>query len=292
MAKVKGENYLEILEGATLDENAKERVLIYARAGTGKTRFGLSYPQSWGRGAYFAADKNAWMLKSISRKKRDRITVVNPKGPDPTAQFMQFCMMDFSDYGVIIVDTFSKVSMDSVSYTANSLSIDREQHYIIGELGKGGIAIPTRSDFQGVDGLSKSYLDELFDQHQDKHIIFIMHEESKQIGGKNGPIVGGPMHPGWTMIDYLPAQFSTVIRLIRDEVLIEGEADITPVVVAITEYDGKYPAKLRTDDEEAPNPLARRVLKRDPSHWWDEFEAYTRGELVEKPKKKSAKKEA
>jgi hypothetical protein len=88
------------------------------------------------------------------------------------------------------------------------------------------------------------------------------------------------------MIDYLPAQFSTVIRLVRDEVLVPGADDITPVVVAITEYDGKFPAKLRTDDEEAPNPLARRVLKRNPSHWWEEYEAYTEGRLVVKPKKK------
>jgi len=291
MAKEK--NILEFLHGADIDDVAKERILIYGRAGVGKTRFGLSIPESWGRIAYYAADKNSWLLQSVSKAKRDRVEIVRTSGPDPTAHFMQFCMMDLSeigpDIGVIVVDTYTKVALDSVSYTANTLSVDREKHYIIGDLGKGGIAIPNRGDYQGVDGLSKNYLDLLFDMHPDKHIIFMMHEESKQVGGKDGPVIGGPQHPGWTMIDYLPSQFSTVIRLIRDEVLAPGADDITPVVVAITEYDGKFPAKLRTDDEEAPNPLARRVLDRNPSPWWIEYEEYTSGRRAE-PKPKTKKK--
>lgn len=287
----KKENILTLLEGSEIDADARERILIYGRAGVGKTRFGLSIPESWGRIAYYAADKNSWMLKSISAAKRNRIQVVNPKGPDPTAQFMQFCMMDFEEFGVIVVDTYTKVAMDGISFSANTLSMDREKHYIIGELGKGGVAIPNRGDYQGIDGLSKQYLDMLFDRYQDKHIIFVMHEESKMVGGPNGVVVGGPQHPGWTMIDYLPAQFSTVIRLVRDEVMVPGADDVTPVVVAITEYDGKFPAKLRTDDEEAPNPLARRVLDRNPSSWWLEFEQYvTQGQRPVKvtTKKKGA----
>lgn len=287
------ENILTLLHGSEIDASVKERILIYGRAGVGKTRFGLSIPESWGRIAYYAADKNSWLLASISKSKRDRVEVIRPEGPDPTAQFMQFCMMDLDevgpDIGTIVIDTYTKVALDSVSYTANTLSVDREKHYIIGELGKGGIAIPNRGDYQGIDGLSKNYLDVLFDAHPDKHIIFIMHEESKMVGGANGVAVGGPQHPGWTMIDYLPSQFSTVIRLVRDEILVPGADDISPVVVAITEYDGKFPAKLRTDDEEAPNPLARRTLDRNPAPWWIEYETYTHGQRVEKPKKKKTK---
>lgn len=297
MAKVRAENSLDFLHGSEIDDVVKERILIYGRAGVGKTRFGLSYPSSWGRAAYYAADKNSWLLQSISKSKRDRVEVIRPKGPDPTAQFMQFCMMDLSeigdDIGVIVIDTYTKVALDGVSFTANSLSMDREKHYVVGELGKGGVAIPNRGDYQAIDGLSKSFLDTLFDLHPDKHIIFIMHEESKMVGGANGTMVGGPQHPGWTMIDYLPAQFSTVVRLVRDEVMVPGADDVTAVVVAITENDGKFPAKLRTDDEEAPNPLARRVLDRNPSTWWDEYVAYTNGEQAEetpRPLKKKKKK--
>lgn len=298
MAK-KPDNILEFYHGAEIDEVAKERILIYGRAGSGKTRFALSIPEEWGRIAYYAADKNSWLLQSISKEKRERIEVIRPTGPDPTAQFMQFCLMDLDeigeDIGVIVVDTYTKISLDGVSFTANTLSMDREKHYIVGELGNGGVAIPNRGDYQAIDGLSKSFLDELFDNHPDKHIIFIMHEESKMVGGVNGTMVGGPQHPGWTMIDYLPAQFSTVIRLIREEELVPGADDITPVVVAITEYDGKFPAKLRTCDEEAPNPLARLVLDRNPSSWWrDQYVPYVNGAreepvVVRKKKKKKTR---
>lgn len=269
--------------------------MIYARAGTGKTRFALSVPESWGRIAYYAADTNSWLLRSISKAKRPRVHVVIPHGDDPTAQFMAFCMTDWStvdpEIGTIVVDTYSKVALDAISFTANSMTLDREKHYIVGELGKGGIAIPNRGDYQGVDGLSKNFLDMIFNHQADKHIIFVCHEESKQMA-EGAPVVGGPQHPGRQMIDFLPAQFSTVIRLIRDEIMIPGADDIMPVVVAITEGDGKFVAKLRTDDEEAPNPLARRVLDRNPSSWWREFEQYTSDEntvVTLKPKKKKSK---
>jgi len=283
-------NVLDFLRGGEIDAITKERIMIYGRAGVGKTRFGLSVPKSWGKIAYYAADKNSWLLRSISKEKRERIHVIRPKGDDPTALFMQFCMMDWSELddeiGTIVVDTYTKVALDSISYTANSLTLDREKHYVVGEVGKGGIAIPNRGDYQGVDGLSKNYLDVLFDQHMDKHIIFLCHEESKQLG-ENMPSVGGPQHPGRQMIDYLPAQFSTVIRLVRDELVVPGADDVSSVVVAITENDGKYVAKLRTDDEEAPNPLARRILDRNPNTWWEEYEAYINGRVGEpKPKKK------
>jgi hypothetical protein len=283
-----GKNYLEFLQGGEIDALVKERIMIYGRAGVGKTRFGLSVPESWGRIAYFAADKNAWLLRSISKTKRERIVVTRAHGEDPTALFMQFAMMDWDEVdpkiGTIVVDTYSKVALDSISFTANSLTLDREKHYVVGEVGKGGIAIPNRGDYQGVDGLSKNFLDMIFDKQADKHIIFICHEESKQVEGM--PAVGGPQHPGRQMIDYLPAQFSTVIRLVRDEILVPGADDVTPVVIAITENDGKYVAKLRTDDEEAPNPLAKRTLERNPASWWVEYEQYTNGQVIEKPKKK------
>ena len=278
--QVASENSLEFIDGAELQKHEKERVLIYARAGTGKTRFALSVPEEWGKIGYFAADKNSWLLQSISKSKRARVRVVRPKGPNPTAQFMEFCNIDWDEVdplvGVIVVDTYSKVALDAISYSANTLAIDREPHYIIGELGKGGIAIPNRGDYQGVDGLSKQYLDDLFARYHDKHIIFVCHEESKDYDGE---IVGGPQHPGRQMIDYLPGQFSTVIRLTRESLVVPGEEDLTSVVVAITENDGKFVAKIRTDDEEAPNPMARITLRRNPAHWWEMYERFRDGTL-------------
>jgi hypothetical protein len=277
------DNVLDVLDGRTVGEESKERVLVYARAGTGKSRFVLSVPEAWGKIVYYAADKNSWQLRSISAKKRERVIVVRPRGDDPLGLFMQFCSTDwkaeYPEAGVIVVDTYSKVAFDSISYTANTLTLDREKHYVVGEIGKGGIAIPNRGDYQGVDGLSKSYLDMLFDTQMDMHIIFVCHEESKEMV-KDGPVVGGPQHPGRQMIDYLPAQFHTVVRLVREQVVLPGEDDVTSAVVAITENDGLFVAKLRSDDETAPNAMARRVLQRDPTHWWNELEAHQAAQVA------------
>jgi hypothetical protein len=289
--QVMSENSLQIISGAELHRQQKERILVYSRAGMGKSRFVLSVPQSWGKIGYYAADDNAWLLQSISKRKRDRVVVVRPEGPDPTAQFMEFCNLDWDEIdpevGTLIVDTYSKVAWDSISFSANTLAIDREPHYIVGELGKGGIAIPNRGDYQGIDGLSKQYLHDLFKRYHDKHIIFVCHEESKDFDGE---IVGGPQHPGRQMIDFLPGQFSTVIRLIRETMIVPGAEDLSAAVVAITENDGKFVAKIRTDDEEAPNPMARIVLQRNPEHYWEMYEKFRNGELVvEAPKKKKKK---
>jgi len=65
-------NKLNFLHGSEIDESVKERILIYGRAGVGKTRFALSIPEDWGRIAYYAADKNSWLLSSISKATASR----------------------------------------------------------------------------------------------------------------------------------------------------------------------------------------------------------------------------
>lgn len=277
-----GKNTLSILRGHEIDQNAYERIIIYARAGIGKTRFGLSLTPRFGKIAYYAADKNSWLLQSISAEKRKRVVVVKPEGDDPTALFMQFCMTDWSavdsEIKTLVVDTYTKVAMDAIAWTANTNAVDREKHYIIGEPGEGGIAIPNRGDYQAIDGLSKGFLDMLFDKQSDKHIIFLCHEEVKTTEGVHS--VGGPQHPGRQMIDYLPAQFSTVIRLVREEVLVPGADNVEPVVVAITDNDGRFVAKLRTEDEDAPNPMGRVVLDRDPVNFWKQYDKnFVTGEI-------------
>jgi hypothetical protein len=88
--------------------------------------------------------------------------------------------------------------------------------------------------------------------------------------------VGGPSHPGRSLVDFLPGQFSTVIRLIREPILIPGEMVPRDVVVAVTENDGKFVAKLRTckEDEKNPNPMKRVVLNVNPINLWETYDSY------------------
>jgi hypothetical protein len=103
------------------------------------------------------------------------------------------------------------------------------------------------------------------------NIIFVCHEDVKQIEGV--PAAGGPSHPGRKMLTYLPGEFSTVIRLIKESVLIEGANGPENVVVAITDHDGKFIAKARTSEENQPSPLGRVVLDRDSLNFWKKYDS-------------------
>lgn len=264
---------LRILTGQQLDRAVMERIIVYGRAGIGKSRFILSLTERFGKIAYYAADSNSDLLSSIDPSKRDRVVVVIPEGGDPVKNFMKFAMTDWKAYGVstLVVDTYTKVAQDVIQFAANSGTMDREKHYIVGDPAEGGQAIPNRGDYQAIESVSRGFLDMLFDKQKDLHLIFACHEDVKII--ENVHSVGGPSHPGRAMLEYLPAAFSTVIRLIRDQVMIPGDDGPRDVVVAIGENDGKFVCKTRTANEKDLNPLARVVLDQNPVNWWKLYDS-------------------
>jgi hypothetical protein len=200
---------------------------------------------------------------------------VKPEGDDPISNFMKFCMQDWSaidpEIKTLVVDTYTKVALDIISYAANSGTMDREKHFIIGDPAEGGQAIPNRGDYQGIESVSRGNLNMIFAKQRTMHIIFLMHEDVKII--ENVHAIGGPAHPGRAMTEYIPAQFSTVIRLIRDKMLTPGADAPEDVVIAVTENDGKFIAKIRTSNERSNNVLARVALDRDPSSYWVQYDA-------------------
>ena len=284
-------NKLRILKPAEIAAAQKERIIIYGRAGIGKTRLALSLPERYGKIAYYAADTNAEFLSSISPSKRDRIISVVGEGDDPTQLFMQFCRTDWKEIdpeiGTLVVDTYTKVAQDAIRFSANSGAMSNEPHLMVGNPQEGGQAIPNRGDYLAIESLSRGFLDMLFAKQRDMHIIFLCHEDVKIV--ENVHAVGGPAHPGRAMTEYLPAQFATVIRLIRDQVLVPGADAPEDVVIAITENDGKFIAKVRTSDEENENPLARVVLERDPSNFWKKYDGVYDNEAPKPTTKKKGK---
>ncbi len=254
----------------------RERIILYGRAGVGKTRLALSLTPRFGKEIlYYAADTNTQWLDSIALPKRDRVRVVEPEGDDPIQNFMEFCARDWSkvypNVGTIVVDTFTKVALDCIRYSANSGAVDREKHYRIGDPANGGQTLPNRGDYQASESISRGFMDMMFTRQKDLHIIFVCHEDVKMV--ENIPVAAGPAHPGRAMLEYIPAQFSTVIRLIRDTQYVPGVDDVPrSVVVAIGENDGLFIAKVRTSNETGPNPLARVVLERDPINYWQTYD--------------------
>lgn len=266
-------NRLRILKPADVAVAQKERIIIYGRAGIGKTRLALSLPERYGKIAYYAADQNSEFLTSIDAAKRARIIVVKPEGDDPTALFMQFAMTDWKKIdpaiGTVVVDTYTKVALDAIRHSANTGAVTAEKHFVVGDPANGGQVLPNRGDYMAIDSLSRGFLDMIFTRQKDMNIIFLCHEDVKIV--ENVHAVGGPAHPGRAMTEYLPAQFNTVIRLIREQTLVPGADAPEDVVIAITENDGKFIAKVRTANETGANPLARVFLERNPSSYWTKY---------------------
>lgn len=269
---------LAITKGKDVAQSLKERILIYGSSGIGKTRAALSLTQRFGKIAYYAADDGSEFLASLAPEKRDRVLVVKPTGDSPEKNFMQFCMQDWSkvdpEIGTLVIDTYSTLAQEVLQWSANNNVIDREKHFIVGDIKNGGQAIPNRGDYQAIESMSRGFLKNIFSMQADKHIIFVCHEEVKLL--ENVRAVGGPSHPGRSLVDFLPGQFSTVIRLIREPILVPGEYVPRDVVVAITENDGKFVAKLRTgnEDEKNSNPLKRVTLNVNPVNLWETYDNY------------------
>ena len=266
---------LKILKQEDLEKEQRERIIIYGRAGIGKTRLALSLPERYGRIAYYAADDNTEYLSSISPTKRQRVIVVKPSGDDPIKNFMQFAMQDWKKIDpsikTLVVDTYTQVASEVIRHSANSGSVTSEKHYVVGDPANGGQTIPNRGDYLAIESISRGFLDMLFDKQSDMHIIFVCHEDIKLVEGIHA--VGGPAHPGRAMTEVLPATFNTVIRLIRETTMLPGRSAPEDVVIAVTENDGKFIAKLRTENETGANPLARLILDRSSSNFWTMYDA-------------------
>lgn len=271
----------------------RERIIIYSDPGLGKSRLMLSLTERYGNILYYAADDNSEFLDSISEEKRKRVFVVKPTGDDAIVNFQEFCEHDWAaeegrelpdgrvipKFGTIVVDTYTAITERTLQATAEQGLAGAEKHFYI-ESPNGRLTIPNRGDYRGNDSLSMGFLDTLFDKQRDYHIIFGCHETLKYV--EEVCVGGGPAHPGRRMLKELPARFNTVIRLIRDTVEVqEPEYHLENVVIAVTENDGQFIAKVRTSDEEQPNPLARVILERNPINFWRQYDAIYAPETVQ-----------
>lgn len=273
---------LELFD-ATQEKNKKERIIIYGAPGTGKSRLWGSLTPRFGNILMLAGDDNSEFLDSISREKRARIWPVIMRGDDAISNFQTFCETDwkgmegrelpdgrvFPKIDTIVVDTYTSILERTLQITADQQLAGAEKHFKIQVGPEEFKIIPNRGDYRGNDSLSVGFLDALCDKQRDMHIILVCHEVLKYI--EDVCVGGGPAHPGRRMLTELPGRFSTVIRLIKDEILVGGTTE--NVVIAVTDNDGRWIAKVRTDNEETPNPLGRVVLDRDPVNFWKAYDA-------------------
>lgn len=271
----------------------RERIIIYGRAGIGKSRLALMLPENekWGEILYYASDDSSEWLTSIPPAARARIHVIKPRGDQHLQNFQEFCMRDwknilgpdkkplavqpYAKVGTIVVDTFSTIAFRVIQQIADYGFITREEHFKIGDPEDGGFAIPTRSDYQGLESGCKGFLDSIFDKQRDFNIIFVCHQEAKEIS--KGLMAGGPAVPGRRMLEDLPASFNTVFRVIKEPVLVPGKSVPVMKPLVLTSNDGYFIAKLREGDVLNEGKFDRVPLDPNPVTFWEQHDARMEG---------------
>lgn len=270
-----------------------ERIIAYSMPGFGKTRLITSLPERYGDIGYFAMDKGSYQLASVLKKYQfnedgsRRIHVLRPKGDDPIQNFTHFAITDwrnqqaadgsypFKNMKTLVVDTYSALMTAVLGHIANTGMVNQESHFTIGIPGEpGSRKIPNRGDYNGAANISRGFVDDIFDNNDDMHIIFAMHEDPPSVDEKTGVAhVGGPSHPGKVMQAELPSLFPTVIRLIRKP-LLQPNGSVTSQVIALTDSHGQYLAKLRENNTEG-NPMPEVILDVDPINFWNLYDKFS-----------------
>jgi hypothetical protein len=270
-----------------------ERIIVYSMPGFGKTRLITSLTPRFGDILYLALDKGSYQLASVLKKYQfnedgsRRIHVLRPMGDDPIQNFSEFALRDwrnepgtdksypFKNVRTLVVDTYSALMNAVLMHIANTGMVNQEQHFQIGKPGEpGSRKIPNRGDYNGAANISRGFIDDIFENQDEMHIIFAMHEDPPSVDEKTGVAhVGSPQHPGKVMQAELPSLFPTVIRLIRKPIL-KPDGSVTSQVLALTEPHGQYLAKLREDDVRG-NQMPEVELDIDPINFWERLDQYS-----------------
>jgi hypothetical protein len=272
-SKVQG---LHIITPEMLDP--KERIAVYGVPGVGKTTFGLSVPESWGKITYVAYDDSAETLRPATKEVRARTTVVKPRGANPLLNFEEISNTSWSKEtgaGVLVLDTITTATIRLLLWIANKgffSGSSGDKHIIMGD-GKGGLsqAIPLPADYGAVQNVLRSFYDSLFQANEDIHILSLFHQRFGQDQQKN--FIGGPATVGSAMLEELPSIFDTVIRLERKQ---ENVKDGKGVVVnksyvqARTDHHQYWIAKVREGGGKG-NPIPIVRLDETGKNFWPQY---------------------
>jgi hypothetical protein len=254
----------------------RELALIYGIPGSGKTRLATSLPERWGKIAYFAFDKGSEKLDSVLPQYRDRIDVFKPSWKDPILGAAEIELTDWKKlgYDTIELDTFTTLCRAWLRNVTDEGHFQEKRNYI-GTPGKPGfVALSDKGHYGGTATIIQNFIDGLIDKQPEMNIICICHEylrEKDKDGG--GSVLGGPATVGKASLEWLAAQFSTVIRMDRSQETtfkdnIRGEKT---VLVARMAQHGNYIAR-RNESGSGGNPLPKLVLDPDPINFWRKYD--------------------
>ena len=252
-----------------------ERICLYGRAKSGKTRTAMALPKGpkWGKKAYIAVDENSEYLKTVLDK--SDVVLFKPGPPeghtgpfDPLEDFVKLMRMDYKaedpEIGTLVIDTMSQVVQDLLRAYAENDTVQKN-HVKVGIKGTPSYhAQPDKSDFGAAQRSHDFLVQHAF--KQPLHIIAIYHEDwvEAKSGGLD-ELTGGPATVGIAAIREVPKMYDTVLRMVQ----IAGRFGIQ------TERQGAWPAEIRHAKVNARlgnNGLY--ALRDDPTHFWVDYDQF------------------
>lgn len=255
----------------------RELILIYGIPGSGKTRLATSLPERFGKVAYFAFDKGSESLASVLDGYRTRIDVFKPDWKDPIVGAAEIELTDWKKlgYNTIILDTFTTLSKQWLNFVAQEGHFQEKRNYI-GTPGKPGfVALPDKGHYGGTATIIQNFIDGLIDRQPEVNIICICHEYLREKDEKgHGSVLGGPATVGKASLEWLAAQFATVIRMDRkiEPTFVNNVRGEKTSLIARMAQHGNYIAR-RNESAAGGNPLPKLTLDPDPINFWKAYDA-------------------
>jgi hypothetical protein len=262
-----------------LQQRRLERIMIYGKPKTGKTRLVGALPRNekWGEILYVACDRNSELLPSIID--RTKIHVVKP-GPaegqthvdlleDLVEIFTKDWKAEYPGVGTIVVDTGTVMTGDLMQFYVDTKKV-QENHKKLGREGtKSYHAQADKGDFGGAQSSHGFLLDHLW--LQPLHLVVLYHEDwvEPKSGGLD-ELTGGPMTVGIAQIRTLPGRFDTVLRTV---------SNIGAARFAVqTERQGAWPAEVRQGNVGLRlGQSGHYALADDPRSFWEDFDLFVEG---------------
>lgn len=259
------------LKQVTPDTVARELILLYGSPGSGKTRFATSLPDRFGRIAYFAMDPGSESLSSVLPAYRPRIDVFRPEWKDPLVETAEITHTDWKGkgYSTLIVDTFTVQTQRILDHIVQN-GLAQSKHNSVGNPGTTSyVATPDRADYGMTHGVIRNFINNLITKQVDLNIILICHQMLDRDETDAKATLGGPSTVGRAMLEWLPARFSTVIRMDRvmKQVARNGKVETDTKLIARMAQHGVWIARRNEAGLEG-NPLPSLELDVDPINFW------------------------
>lgn len=287
--------------------------IVYGNSGVGKTSLVTALPwgtERWGDvAAYVAWDAGSETLLSVRPEDRKHLRIIRPTAMqrdgqglvmNPYKTAMEIASADWPSLipgcRTLIWDGVTRLAEQFLRAVANTgATVSKikegagEARIQIGERGSVGyMSQPITSDYGMAQNMVMQWSEFLRQQPMNILVVHVTDYYKPEGGSHDGDTIGGPATVGVKIIPKYLKDFDNCFRLsIEPETINQNEGKVGPEGRPLppafsrvnkrllwTEREGIWDAKIRKPPD-VPNALARVELTKNPTDFWNLFDAFT-----------------